>query len=90
MFRIVTTNNFEKDAVRCAKRGLNLDLLQNVVEHLEKDGSLPSIYKPHILSGKLEGYWECHVKSDWLLIWIKDEDQKKITLIGTGTHSDLF
>lgn len=90
MFRIITTTSFEKDVIKCAKRGLDLDLLQRVVEYLEKEGSLPPIYKPHILSGKLKCYWECHVKPDWLLIWIKRENQKTITLIGTGTYSDLF
>jgi len=90
MFRIITTNTFEKDVVRCAKRGLSLDLLQKTIEQLEKDGALPPNYKPHILSGNLKGHWEYQVKPDWLLIWIKNVNQKTITLIGTGSHSDLF
>lgn len=90
MFRVITTKSFEKDVVKCAKRGLDLNLIQEVVKHLENDGVAPQMYRPHILSGNLKGYWECHVKSDWLLLWIKDESQKTITLIGTGTHSDLF
>jgi len=90
MYRIVTTNSFEKDVVKCAKRGLDLYLLQDVVKHLENEGVAPQKHRPHILSGDLKGYWECHVKSDWLLLWIKDESQKTITLIGTGSHSDLF
>jgi len=90
MFRLITTNTFEKDVLKCAKRGLSLDLLQKVISLLEKSGTLPQNYKSHILSGKYDGYWECHVKPDWLLIWIKNDIQKTITLIGTGTHSDLF
>lgn len=90
MFSIITTKTFEKDVVRCAKRGLSLDLLQKSIEQLEKDGTLPPNYKPHILSGNLKGHWECHIKPDWLLIWIKNDQQKTITLIGTGSHSDLF
>lgn len=90
MFRIITTNSFEKDAVKCEKRGLKLDMLQEVINYLEKDGTVPARHRPHILSGNMQGYWECHIKADWLLIWIKDESQKMITLIGTGTHSDLF
>lgn len=90
MFRIITTNTFEKDVVRCAKRGLSLDLLQKAVEQLEKDGTLPPNYKPHVLSGNLNGHWECHIKPDWLLIWIKNDNQKTIKLIGTGSHSYLF
>jgi mRNA interferase YafQ len=90
MYRLITTNTFEKNVVRCAKRGLSLDLLQNAVKQLENNGVLPANYKPHILSGNYSGYWEAHIKPDWLLIWIKNDIQKTITLIGTGTHSDLF
>lgn len=90
MYRIITTNNFEKDVDKCAKRGLSLDLLEKTVKHLENEGALPQTYKSHILSGRLSGYWECHIKSDWLLIWTKNVNKKTITLVGTGTHSDLF
>jgi mRNA interferase YafQ len=90
MFKLITTNTFEKNVVRIEKRGLSLGLLQNAVEMLETEGALPPNYKPHILSGKYNGYWEAHIKPDWLLIWIKNDIQKTITLIGTGTHSDLF
>jgi len=90
MFRIITTNTFEKNAVKCAKRGLSLDLLQKAVEQLEKDGKLPPEYKPHILSGNLKGYWEAHIKPNWLLIWLINSTEKTITLIDTGSHSDLF
>lgn len=27
-----------------------------------------SVVKPHILSGKYAGIWECHIKPDWLLL----------------------
>ncbi|WP_317132770.1 type II toxin-antitoxin system YafQ family toxin [Pedobacter sp. BS3] len=42
------------------------------------------------MSGNWDGYWECHIKPDWLLIWKQDETIKLITLTRTGTHSDLF
>ena len=90
MFRIITTNSFDKEVVKCIKRGLNLDLLQKAIFQLEIDGLLPPSYKPHILSGKYKGLWECHVKPDWLLIWLQDNKEKIITLVATGTHSDLF
>ena len=31
---------------------------------------------------------ECHIESDWLLIW--KADSKAVYLTRTGTHSDLF
>jgi mRNA interferase YafQ len=72
------------------KRGLNLDLLQKAISHLENSGSLPPSYKPHVLSGNYKSHWECHVKADWLLIWLQNDREKIITLVATGTHSDLF
>jgi len=90
MYRIIVTNSYDKDIVKCAKRGLDLDMLKEVVKYLRDDGTVPRNHRPHILSGNMQGYWECHVKSDWLSIWLKNEDQKTIILIGTGTHSDLF
>ncbi len=90
MFRIIYTNKFEKNVVKCVKRGLNIDLLEKLVEDLENRGIVPQKHKPHILSGKLSGFWECHIKADWLLVWLKDDVRKTITLIDTGSHSELF
>jgi len=55
---------------------------------LEREGELEKHFLPHMLSGRLIGYWEAHIKPDWLLIW-KIENQE-IWLVRTGTHSDLF
>jgi len=90
MYEVITTKSFEKDVLMCAKRGLKIDLLYEAIAVLGKFGSLPPSYKSHLLSGKQSGRWECHIKPNWLLIWVKDENLKEITLIATGTHSDLF
>ena len=90
MYNIRATNKFEKDAVKCAKRGLHLNHLEGTILLLEKNGVLPKFYKPHKLKGDYSGYWEAHVLNDWLLIWTIAEEEKVITLIRTGTHSDLF
>lgn len=35
---------------------------------------------------------ECHIRPDWLLIYMKEDDEevKILRLVRTGTHSDLF
>ena len=33
---------------------------------------------------------ECHIKPDWLLLYYKDENVLTLTLVDTGTHSDIF
>jgi len=90
MYEIIVTNQFSKYYKLCIKRKYSIHLLDQIIIQLAGTGSVPPNHKPHILSGKLQGYWECHIKPDWLLIWSKNEEQRTITLIGTGTHSDLF
>lgn len=89
-YNIEYTGKIKKDIKLAVKRNLNVELFKNVVEILEKDGKLPSKYKPHVLSGNYKGFWECHIQPDWLLIWEQNETIKLITLVRTGTHSDLF
>ena len=67
MYQVKITKTFRKDTERCRKRGYNMELLKEAVRILEAEGKLPSTYRPHKLSGNLEGCWECHLKGDWLL-----------------------
>lgn len=90
MYQIEAQNKFKKDLKLAIKRGLNTALLSEVLELLQEDGKLPKKYSPHKLKGKYLGFWECHIQPDWLLIWDQTDSIRLITLIRTGTHSDLF
>ncbi|MDR0812112.1 MAG: type II toxin-antitoxin system YafQ family toxin [Paludibacter sp.] len=90
MYKIQTTKQFEKDVVRCQKRGFKLELLKEVMLLLSESGQLPMKYKPHKLSGDYADCWECHIKSDWLLVWQQDNNCLTLLFLNTGTHSDLF
>jgi mRNA interferase YafQ len=90
MYKITTTNRFEKEVKICIKRGYDISLLKNVMELLEEKGTLPSKYKPHKLSGNYKNCWECHIKPDWLLIWQQNDTELVLLFMNTGTHSDLF
>jgi mRNA interferase YafQ len=90
MYTIIYTHQFKKSVKLCQKRGLNLTLLENVLNFLELNGQLPFSYKTHKLSGKYSNCWECHIQSDWLLIWKQDDQNLILLLLDTGTHSDLF
>lgn len=85
-----TTHKFNKDFKRCQKRGYDMSLLKKVVDLLCENGELPKEYRPHKLSGKHEGLWECHILSDWLLIWDQNDTELILLFTDTGTHSDLF
>jgi mRNA interferase YafQ len=64
--------------------------LETVIRILSDEGQLPAEYKPHILSGKYAGIWECHVEPDWLLLWTQNDKELILLLLDTGTHSDIF
>ena len=91
MLKLRVTNSFKKDYKLLQIRGYNLTLLDAVIETLMKGEKLDSRYKDHILLGsKYKGLHECHIQSDWLLVYRIIEDYLILELCYTGTHSDLF
>jgi mRNA interferase YafQ len=61
MYKIRTTNRFDKEVKLCIKRGYDISKLEEVVTLLEKTGTLPKKFKPHKLTGKYKDCWECHI-----------------------------
>lgn len=89
-YKLFTTHQFEKDLKRCKKRGLPMDKLKAVIDELVVNGKVPARLKPHLLHGNREGQWECHIQSDWLLIWEQNESELTLLMLNTGTHADLL
>ena len=90
MYTLRTTQEFDKDVKRCKKNGRNMQLLRDVVELLEVNGSVPESYKPHMLHDEYAGLWECHIEEDWLLVWRQNDKRLTLLLTNTGTHKELF
>ena len=76
-YELILTGKFKKSLKLAKRRGLNLELLD------EK-------YRDHELKGKYQGFRECHIQPDWLLIYLKENDVLTLTLVDTGSHADLF
>ena len=72
------------------KRGLKIELLEQVVALLAMGEPLPDKNRDHDLSGDWAGHRECHILPDWLLVYRIEDDVLVLTLARTGTHSDLF
>jgi len=72
------------------KRGHDGELLLSVVDLLLEGKKLPERCRPHKLSGGYHGFWDCHIKPDWVLIYELDEENERLVLVRTGTHADLF
>ena len=84
------TTQFRKDYKRVMKRGLKIELLEQIVESLALGQPLPEKNRDHELSGDWAGHRECHILSDWLLVYRIEDEVLVLTLTRTGTHSDLF
>ena len=87
---VKTTTQFKKDFKLAMKRGLKIELLEEVISTLAIGESLPDKNKDHALSGNWIGHRECHILPDWLLIYRIEDDVLVLTLTRTGSHSDLF
>jgi len=90
MYKISASTKFKKDLRLAIKRGYNITLLDNVVTTLAAGELLDKKYLDHPLKGNYKGCRECHITSDWLLVYEIDNNELILHLTRTGTHSDLF
>lgn len=81
---------FKKDFKRIKKRGYDISRLEKIVELLANEVPLPEQFKDHNLSGNYNGFRECHIAPDWLLIYQVNNNELVLVLPRTGSHSDLF
>lgn len=84
------STQFKRDYKLMIRRGYDKRRLKQVVTLLCEDTPLPRKYRDHALSGIYAGMRECHIASDWLLIYKIKGNRLILALQRTGTHSDLF
>ena len=88
MLTPIYTKQFERDTKRINKRGNKLEKLKIIIRSIVMEEALDAIHRDHKLIGNWKGRRECHIESDWLLIYIIESD--RVVSERTGTHSDLF
>ena len=88
MLTPVYTRQFERDLERLKKRRKNIEKLKLILRSLTEEEELDLIHRDHKLIGNWLGRRECHIESDWLLIYKIEDD--RIIFERTGSHSDLF
>lgn len=90
IYDVKYTSSFKKSYKLIQKRGYDISALDKVIDMLRQGKKLDAKYKDHVLSGNYAGYRECHIKPDWLLVYLFENDTITLTLVNTGTHSDVF
>jgi len=84
----VYTRQFERDIKRVKKQGKNLEKIKIIIRTLLQEKPLDPIHRDHKLIGNYQGRRECHIESDWSLIY--KIEVERIIFERTGSHSDLF
>ena len=88
MRRVVLEKQFKRDVKK-----LSLELATaawaEVLHALCCDLELPENYKDHALTGNWNGFRDCHIKPDLVLIYLKKETDY-VQLVRLGSHSELF
>lgn len=88
LLNVKFTTAYKKSYRLMKKRGLDLSLLDDVINTLRQGKILEE--KFHELKGKLKGFRECHIQPDWLLIYMIENNVLTLTLVDTGSHADLL
>lgn len=90
MYEVKFTSAFKKSYKLMKKRGLDMSALDDVVDTLRQGKPLDEKHHDHALTGNFVGFRECHIKPDWLLIYLIENNILTLTLVDTGSHSDIF
>ena len=88
MYTPIYTKQFNKDVKRCQRRGNNFEKFKIIARTLLSGEPLDPIHSDHKLIGDYVGRRECHIESDWLLVY--KYEGENIVFERLGTHSDLF
>ncbi|GBU25654.1 hypothetical protein R83H12_02309 [Fibrobacteria bacterium R8-3-H12] len=90
MLRLEVSSKYKKDRKLMKRQGKDMLLLDNIIEKLQNEETLDIKHHDHPLHGDYNGFRECHITPDWLLIYWVDDEALVLTAARTGSHSDLF
>ena len=89
MKKLKPTPQYKKDYKRFRNNPKKLTKLFEILELLRQEKPIPEENLPHPLTGNYAGHMECHIDSDFLLIWF-DPNSDTISLVRLGSHSEIF
>jgi mRNA interferase YafQ len=86
--------SFLKDWLRLTRSGrYNMHLLKEALLLLiANEAPLGAEWADHALKGNWQGYRECHIGGDFLLLYKLKEDgaTEEVLFVRAGTHAELF
>lgn len=90
MRKLKTTSSFRTDLKKLTKS--EADETKSVVVKLQKDETLDAKCRDHDLHGNYNGYRECHIRPDLLLVYQKGNEGELLilTLYRISSHTNIF
>lgn len=91
MYSLHPSKQYRKAFKRLAHSGrFDAKELERILDMLAMGDVLPTKYENHALQGKYSDCFECHIKSDLLLIYKIDMVRAKSRSLDLAAHSELF
>lgn len=82
--------DIQRDRMCGAYREKDFAKLRNTIGKLVEMLPLDAALTDHSLKGNYQGYRECHIKPDWLLVYKIDLESNTLNLARLGTHNQIF
>lgn len=91
MYTPIYSSKFNKSYKKLRRSGkVFRPEMEAVVQLLIRGTVLPIKYRDHALTGEYNGFRECHIKPDLLLIYKIEKDTLILLLTDIGSHASLF
>lgn len=89
MYSLEYSSQFKKDFKKITKKPI-ADILEvgYIIAKLQRAEPLDARHVDHALAGNWQGFRDCHIKPDLVLIYRIHHDCLQLARI--GSHSDLF
>lgn len=89
MYRLEYSTRFKKDFMKITRMAIE-DVVEvgDVISRLQRAEPLDARHRDHALAGNWNGFRDCHIRPDLLLIYRVADGALQLARI--GTHSDLF
>ena len=81
-------STYRKNLKLVLKQGWDANAIQSMVTQLLNDDILDPKLKDHALAGEFNGFRECHIFGDLVIVYKRDKEI--LTLYRIGRHQDLF
>ena len=90
MYTIKPTAEFKRDYRQAQRKGQDMGPLNAAITALAAGETLPAEYRDRPLGGDMQGYRECRVEPNRLLVYYIDGEVLVLTLLRTGSREEVY